>query len=162
MPDFIAGFIDGITEDYFVKSIEYCYVAVSPDVVQKNVVSGINFLRKGTLESEIAAAPFFIKFMKLYPQTLTTCDIEGLTDDEAQISAILDKLQDPEFVGKVVTVNYLKSKAAIDEQISDITYQWDQQYYEHSGESLGALIKILTEPVMMDTSEVNTYIDFLN
>ena len=125
--DFINGFIYGMTGDTSItpEQLEECYVAPKPDLLDKELTSGISLLRKGTFVSEVASGAAFLTFVKHFPVALTTCQISSLPHDLDLISNWTLALNDPETLGKTVTENYMQYKDQVDTDTHYILIYWD-------------------------------------
>ena len=72
-PDFIGGFIYGMTADSETEIIELCYKAPTPNILDLELQSAINELTKHTIATDIAAGSTYTLFIRQFPKTLTTC-----------------------------------------------------------------------------------------
>ena len=142
MPDFVSGFIYGLTNDNQTDNIRSCYEAPSPDMISAEIQTGINALARGTdLEDDIAAGSAFGIFITQFESTLTKC--EGLEYDLNWINQWSAIISDPEALGKEITENVMtyKQSMLVDRQFMLIDWQTnpDSTHYYWSGVDLANL-----------------------
>jgi len=82
VPEFLAGFIYGMTGDNDLTEIESCYVASKE--LENWIQLAIGDLKKGGTNNDIQAAIEFGMAALILPQSLSTC--EGMDDDIAAIT----------------------------------------------------------------------------
>ena len=70
VPDFIAGFIEGMTGDDRQDYIRRCYEEASPDVLGPEIQAAINGLTKGGPASDLTAITSFCLFFNQFPNAL--------------------------------------------------------------------------------------------
>ena len=69
MPDFVSGFIGGLTTGFDEPAAEDCYKAMSPDKLDADLQSSIAKLRNGL----VVSIDDWLIFIKEFPQTLQGC-----------------------------------------------------------------------------------------
>lgn len=81
IPDFLAGFIYGMTGDNDLTELEACYQGSKE--INTMLQLAIDDLKKGGTDNEIQAALEFSLVALMFPQALKTC--EGMDEDIAAI-----------------------------------------------------------------------------
>jgi len=143
VPDFIAGFIYGMTGDNDLTEIEACYQG--GDLMVKEVEAGIAAIKKGGWDNYTQAALYFSLAALQIPQALSTC--EGMDDDIAAIEAWGQIFEDPTKLAATVSKNYLLHKKKIEGDITQMETDWDSQLYFNSGEDFAALCTVAIGPI---------------
>ena len=144
VPDFIAGFIDGVTGHNHQSEIEACYYAPGAKHLDMEIQTGVK-LMKGSLLSNMGAAPFFLGMIATFPKALMPCgEIEGLTQDEIACLTLLAGLaKPPQDLGFALTKTVMTNTEKVSQHKIDVPTNWDKKMYMESGQALAELIKLL-------------------
>jgi len=132
IPDFLAGFIYGMTNDNQLEEIEAC--ATGFEIMYPEIQTGIDDIKAGGWNYDVQAALQFALVILQIPQALNTC--ENMDDDFAAISEWAQIFTDPAKLAATVSKNLLFHKSAIKADLSALETDWDTGLYFESGEEL--------------------------
>lgn len=143
VPDFVAGFIYGMTGDNDLTEIEACWQGSEEmyGEVEKAIADfkkgGWDNITQGCLELSLALLQF--------PQALNTC--EGMDDDIAAIEAWGQIFTDPAKLTADVTKRWLLHKKAIKADAALTEADWKTGNYFQAGVDAAALMTLAVGPI---------------
>jgi len=129
VPDFIAGFIYGMTGDNDLVEIEACYQGSKE--LSMFLKLALDDLKKGGTDNDIQAALEFGLAIAIFPQSLATC--EGMDDDIAAIEEWAQIFTDPAKLTATISKNYLLHKKKIDADIAKVEDDADKELWFQCG-----------------------------
>jgi len=140
VPDFVAGFIFGMTGDNHLAEIEACYqggdkivadsqIAIA-DFQKHNWLSGIK--DAGVVWNEVGSA-------------MTTC--KGMTDDVAAIEAWAKIFTEPATLSKTVAKNWLFHGSKIRADITQEETDWTAKSYFNAGKDTASALTLAVGPI---------------
>ena len=143
VPDFVAGFIYGMTGDNDLTEIEACWngTTLMYDEVEKAIAcfkkGGADYTTQGFLYLSLVALQF--------PQAVSTC--KGMDDDIAAIEAWGQIFTDPVALSSTVTKHYLLHKKAATADIDATEAEWAAGHWFDAGVDFAALATLLVGPI---------------
>ena len=142
-PEFIAGFVYGMTGDNHLTEIEAC--ATGGELMFSEIETGVADIKKGGWDNDIQAALQFGLAALQVPQALSTC--EGMDDDIAAIEQWAQIFTNPTELAATVTKHYLLHKKKVTADIAAVKADWAAGSYFATGEVAADLITILVGPI---------------
>jgi hypothetical protein len=109
IPDFVAGFVYGLTGDNNLEEIEACYQG--GEVMATEIEAGIADIKVGNTDHYIQAGLQFALAATQIPGALSTC--EGMGDDLSAIEQWASIFKDPAKLAKKLALHYATHKAKI-------------------------------------------------
>lgn len=143
IPDFVAGFVYGLTGDNNLTEIEACYQGGT--VMEQEIVTGIADIKHGGTDYYIQAGLQFALAATQIPVALNTC--EGMGDDLAAIEAWASIFKDPAALAKKLALHYARHKGAIQTDIQSLEADWDADLYFKAGEDLADIATLAIGPI---------------
>ena len=143
IPDFIAGFIFGLTGDNHLAEIEACYTG--GDAVVTDAETFITDIKAGQLVAGVKAAQ---KLAQAIKPALANC--ENMDGDIAEIEAWAKGFEDIGHLTKEVTKNWLLHKKIVKADIANEESDWASKDYFGAGKETAFAIDVL---VPFSTSE---------
>jgi len=143
IPDFVAGFVYGLTGDNNLLEIEACYAG--GEVMETEILAGIADIKIGGTDHDIQAGLQFALAATQIPTALHTC--EGMTDDLNAIEKWASIFKDPAALAKKLAFHYARHQAEIKTDISTLTSDWDTQKYFDAGKDLADLATLAIGPI---------------
>lgn len=147
IPDFVAGFVYGLTGDNHLTEIEACYTG--GEVLATEIETGIADIKHGGTDYDIQAGLQFALAATQIPIALNTC--ENMGDDITAIEQWAAIFKDPAKLAQKLALHYARHKAEIQGDISTLESDWDSQLYFKAGEDLADLATLVIGPI--DTEE---------
>ena len=111
VPDFVAGFVYGMTGDNHLTEIEACYQG-GTEVVD-DVQMAVSKIESGSYITGFAEIG---KIIHEFPATLTTC--KNMDDDIAAIESWATIFTEPEKLGETLSKNWLLHRKTIKDDLS--------------------------------------------
>ena len=142
-PEFIAGFVYGMTGDNHLTEIEAC--ATGGELMFSEIETGIADIKKGGWDNDLQAALQFGIVALQVPQALKTC--KNMGDDIAAIEQWAAIFKNPSELAATVTKHYLFHKAAIQSDIAAVKADWTNALYFKSGADLADLLTLAVGPI---------------
>ena len=143
IPDFIAGFVYGMTGDNKLTEIEACFQGF--EIMQPEIELGIADLKKGGWNNDIQAALQFGLVATQVPQALSTC--ENMDEDLAAIESWAQIFTNPVELASTVSKRFVLHHHAIENDISSLTTDWEAASYFTAGEDLANLLTDAVGPI---------------
>ena len=151
VPDFVAGFVMGMTGDNHLMEVEHCMEGA--ELVGAELKQAIKDIREGGLEYDLDAVFQFGLMAMQVPSALKTC--ESMGDDLAAIKQWADIFRDPKELVQVVTKHYLFHKGQIKTDVAALEADWTQGLYFRAGVDLADLMTVAIGPI-----EEASYVEF--
>ena len=117
VPDFVAGFVYGMTGDNHLSELEACYTG-GTDVVH-DVQLAVTRIEYG---SYIAGFAEIGKIINEFPAALTTC--QNMDEDIAAIEEWATIFTEPERLAKTLSKNWLLHRSTIKEDLAKEQSDW--------------------------------------
>ena len=117
VPDFVGGFVYGMTGDNHLTEIEACYDG-STDVVQ-DVEKAVSKIEAGDYIRGFAEIGLIINE---FPKALTSC--KNMDDDIAAIESWATIFTEPEKLAKTLSKNWLLHRRTIKEDLANESSDW--------------------------------------
>jgi hypothetical protein len=137
VPDYIAGWVYGMTGDNHLTELESCFNS-SHDLAEE-AHSALADIKSGDWFKGIAAVR---KIVNEFPTTVTTC--KNMDDDLARIQAWANIFTEPEHLFKEASKNYLLHRKTIHDDIASEQAHWAAGQYFNAGiDTALALTEIL-------------------
>jgi len=111
VPDFVAGFVFGMTGDNHLTEIEACYQG-GTDVVS-DVQKAVTKIESGSYIAGFAEIGLIINE---FPSTLTTC--KNMDDDIKAIESWATIFTEPEVLAKTLSKNWLLHRRTIKDELA--------------------------------------------
>ena len=143
IPDFVAGFVYGLTGDNNLTEIEACYQG--GDVVATEIQAGIADIKVGGTDHDIQAGLQFALAATQIPIALNTC--EGMTDDLNAIEQWASIFKDPAKLAQKLALHYARHRAEITTDISTLESDWDAAKYFDAGKDLADIATLAIGPI---------------
>jgi len=143
IPDFVAGFVYGLTGDNNLTEIEACYQGGT--LMATEIEAGIADIKIGGTDHDIQAGLQFALAATQIPEALKTC--EGMTDDLNAIEQWASIFKDPAKLAQKLALHYARHKAQIKTDISTLETDWDSQKYFDAGKDLADLATLAIGPI---------------
>jgi len=150
IPDFVAGFVYGLTGDNNLAEIEACYQG--GEVMATEIEAGIADIKIGGTDHDIQAGLQFALAATQIPTALKTC--EGMTDDLNAIEQWASIFKDPASLAKKLALHYARHKSQIQADISTLESDWDTQKYFDAGKDLADLATLAIGPISSGLEDV--------
>jgi len=151
IPDFVAGFVYGLTGDNNLTEIEACYQG--GEVMAAEIEAGIADIKIGGTDHDIQAGLQFALAATQIPIALNTC--EGMTDDLNAIAAWASVFKDPAALAKKLAFHYARHKAEITADITTLESDWDTQKYFDAGKDLADIATLAIGPISSTLGDGN-------
>ena len=145
VPDFIAGFIYGMTGDNHLSEIEACYNG-SEDLVG-DVQSAVKLIEAGDYVKGFAEIGLVVS---KFPQTLSTC--QNMDDDIAAIESWATIFTEPEQLTKTLSKNWLLHRRTIKEDIANEQSDWAAANYFQAGVDTALALTEAVGPIELSVS----------
>ena len=155
IPDFVAGFVFGMTGDNKLTEIESCYQG--GQLMTQEIETGIADIKKGGVDNDIQAGLQFALAALQIPQALSTC--ESMGDDLTAIEQWASIFKNPSKLATKVGLHYATHKSEVTADISTLESDWDSQKYFDAGKELADLATILVGPIKKEEEEYGTSVD---
>lgn len=126
VPDFVAGFVYGMTGDNHLTEIEACYDG-STEVV-KDVQTAVAKIESGSYITGFAEIG---KVIHEFPGTLTTC--QNMDEDIAAIEQWATIFTEPKELAETLSKNWLLHRRTIKDDLSKESADWDAGNYFSAG-----------------------------
>jgi hypothetical protein len=149
IPDFVAGFVYGLTGDNNLEEIEACYQG--GEVMATEIEAGIADIKIGGTDHDIQAGLQFALAATQIPVALNTC--EGMTDDLNAIEQWASIFKDPAKLAQKLALHYARHKSQIQADISTLESDWDTQKYFDAGKDLADLATLAIGPITSGLEE---------
>ena len=143
IPDFVAGFVYGLTGDNNLQEIEACYQG--GEVMATEIEAGIADIKIGGTDHDIQAGLQFALAATQIPVALNTC--EGMTDDINAIEQWASIFKDPAKLAQKLALHYARHKSEIQGDISTLESDWDTQKYFDAGKDLADIATLAIGPI---------------
>ena len=153
IPDFVAGFVFGMTGDNKLTEIEACYQG--GELMAQEIETGIADIKLGGVDNDIQAGLQFALAALQIPQALSTC--ESMGDDLSAIEDWASIFKNPSKLATKVGLHYATHKTAVKADISTLETDWDSAQYFAAGQALADVATILIGPI---NSGLETYVDY--
>lgn len=147
VPDFVAGFVYGMTGDNHLMEIEACYDGGS-DVVA-DVQKAVSKIESGSYITGFAEVG---KIIYEFPATLTTC--KNMDSDIAAIESWATIFTEPEELAKTVGTNWLKHHKTIKKDLAAESADWATGDYFQAGIDTALAMTEAVGPIPTSTNEV--------
>lgn len=122
IPDYVAGFMYGMTGDNHLEEIEGCYTGGTS--VISDAQEALNLIKQGKYKK--GAADFWLVWHEV-DNALTSC--KNMDDDLAAIRSWATIFTQPEELAKTVGKNWLLHRRTIKEDITKEQSDWASQAY---------------------------------
>jgi hypothetical protein len=152
IPDFVAGFVFGMTGDNKLTEIEACYQG--GELMAQEIETGIADIKLGGVDNDIQAGLQFALAALQIPQALSTC--ENMGDDLSAIEDWASIFKNPSKLATKVGLHYATHKTAVKADISTLEADWDSAQYFAAGQALADVATILVGPI---SSGLGTSVD---
>ena len=126
VPDFVAGFVYGMTGDNHLTEIESCYNG-STEVVQ-DVQKAVTKIESG---SYLVGFAEIGKIINEFPATLTTC--QSMDEDIAAIEQWATIFTEPKELAETLSKNWLLHRRTIKDDLSRESADWEAGSYFNAG-----------------------------
>lgn len=143
IPDFIAGFMFGMTGDNNLTEIEACYAG--GETLAQEIELGIADIKKGGWDEDVQAALEFGLAILQIPEALKTC--KNMSDDIAAIEAWAQIFTNPAELAATISKHYLFHKSQINTDIAAVESDWGTENYFQSGKDLADLMTLAIGPI---------------
>jgi len=143
IPDFVAGFVYGLTGDNNLTEIEACYQG--GEVMAAEIEAGIADIKIGGTDHDIQAGLQFALAATQIPIALKTC--EGMGDDISAIEQWASIFKDPAKLAQKLALHYARHKGEIQTDISTLESDWDSQKYFDAGKDLADIATLAIGPI---------------
>ena len=150
IPDFVAGFVYGMTGDNNLTEIEACYQG--GELMAEEIETGIADIKKGGTDMDIQAALEFALAATQIPVALNTC--EGMTDDINAIEEWASIFKNPTQLASKLALHYARHKAEITADISTLESDWDAGKYFDAGKDVADIATLAIGPINSSLSDV--------
>ena len=152
IPDFVAGFVYGLTGDNQLTEIESCYQG--GEVMATEIEAGIADIKVGGTDHDIQAALQFALAATQIPIALNTC--EGMGDDLTAIEQWAAIFKNPSKLAKKLALHYAMHKSEITTDIGNLEADWDAADYFKAGEDLADIATLAVGPIQTADYTVGT------
>jgi hypothetical protein len=143
IPDFVAGFVYGMTGDNQLTEIEACFAG--GELMEQEIVTGIADIKHGGTDYDIQAALQFALAATQIPVALNTC--KNMGDDLTAIEQWASIFRDPAKLAKHLATHYALHKGQITTDIQTLETDWDAQNYFKAGTDLADLATLAIGPI---------------
>ena len=143
IPDFVAGFVYGMTGNNNLDEIQKCYQGGEPMVDE--IETGIADIKKGGLDNDIQAGLQFGLAVTQIPPALKTC--EGMGDDLAAIEDWASVFEKPKELAEKLATHYALHHKKIQGDIQTLETDWDAQSYFKAGQDLAEISTLALGPI---------------
>jgi len=143
IPDFVAGFVFGMTGDNNLTEIEACYQG--GEVMATEIEQGIADIKHGGTDYDIQAALEFALAATQIPVALNTC--KNMDEDLAAIEAWASIFKDPVKLAKHLSLHYALHKDAIMTDVHALESDWDAGNYFDAGKDLADAATLAIGPI---------------
>ena len=146
IPDFIGGFVYGLTGDNNLSEIEDCYQGGA--VMEQEIVTGINDIKHGGTDYDIQAGLEFALAATQIPVALNTC--KNMGDDLQAIEQWASIFKDPAKLARKLATHYALHKAEITTDIGTLENDWDAGNYFNAGKDLADIATLAIGPIQSE------------
>ena len=147
VPDFLAGFVLGMTADNHLGEIEAC--VEGGELLSAEIRTGIADIKHGGLEYDLDAVFQFGLMVMQVPHALKTC--ESMGDDIAAIEQWAQIFKNPKELAARVSKHYLLHKKQIKTDVAALEADWSQALYFRAGVDLADLMTVAVGPIEEDS-----------
>lgn len=156
VPDFVAGFVYGMTGDNHLEEIEACYQGGTE--VVSDVQKAVEKIEAG---SYIVGFAEIGKIIHEFPATLTTC--QNMDDDIAAIEIWADIFTEPEILAKTLSKNWLLHRRTIKDDLAKESADWAAGEYFNAGVDTALALTEAVGPIepVMTTDDAGENLDLL-
>jgi len=151
VPDFIAGFMYGMTTTDHLTEIEACYSG--GELMAGEIKTGIADFEKGGWDNILQGVLQFGLMGLQIPQELHTC--ESMDDDVAAIESWASIFKNPAELTATVSKSLLFHRKEIEADIATIKTDWTAEHYFKAGADLAALMNLAVGPIKTDTVQID-------
>ena len=121
IPDFVAGFVFGMTGNNDLEEIETCYQG--GELMEQEIELGIADIKKGGTDNDIQAGLQFALAAVQIPQALSTC--ENMGDDLTAIEEWASIFKNPEALASKLATHYALHHKEIQSDLSTLETEFD-------------------------------------
>ena len=143
IPDFVAGFVYGMTGDNNLDEIQKCFQG--GELVAEEVEIGISDIKKGGVDNDIQAGIQFAMAVTQMPAALKTC--ENMDENIAVIEDWASVFENPKELAKKLAMHYAMHHAKIQDDIKTLETDWDSQDYFKAGQDLADISVLALGPI---------------
>ena len=143
VPDFVAGFVFGMTADNHLSEIEACMT--DGELMVDEIESGIASFKKGGKKADIHAIIELGLAVVQIPKALKTCKSMG--DNISAIESWAAIFEEPKVLAKTVGKHYLFHGMQMKSDIISIKSDWESANFFKSGVDLAALMNVAVGPI---------------
>ena len=154
VPDFVAGFVYGMTGDNHLTEIEACYQG-STEVVD-DVQKAVSKIESGSYITGFAEVG---KIIHEFPATLTTC--KNMDDDIAAIESWATIFTEPKELAETVSKNWLLHRKTIKADLSKENSDWAAGSYFDAGVDTAMALTEAVGPITTPTNDAEN-VDILS
>lgn len=159
VPDFVGGFVYGMTGDNHLTEIEACYNG-STDVVQ-DVEKAVSKIEAGDYIRGFAEIGIIINE---FPSTLTSC--KNMDDDIAAIESWATIFTEPEKLAKTLSKNWLLHRRTIKDDLANEQSDWTNGDYFQAGVDTALALSEAVGPIetsnnLADSNQIMAIPDFV-
>ena len=149
VPDFIAGFVYGMTGDNNLTEIEAC--AQEVPFMASEIETGIADIKSGGWNNDVQAALQFALVALQIPQALNTC--ENMQDDIQAIESWASIFTNPAELAKKASTHYALHRKQVKADIGALEGDWNSQLYFKAGADLADLMTLVVGPIEVVTAQ---------
>jgi len=143
LPDFVAGFIYGMTGDNDLTEIEACFQGNK--TMYDEIKKGIALCEKGGWDNITQAVLLFALAALQFPQALSTC--EGMGDDIQAIEQWATVFEDPAKLTADVSKAWLLHKKAVKADVAAIETDGQAGQWFQTGDDVADLLTLVVGPI---------------
>lgn len=143
IPDFVAGFIYGMTGDNDLTEIEACFQGTQE--MYNEITTGIADIEKGGWDNITQGVLYFAIALLEIPDALKTC--ENMDEDITAIEQWFSVFKDPSSLAADVSKALLFHKNQVMADASAIEADWEATNYFQSGVDLADLMTLVLGPI---------------
>ena len=147
IPDFLAGFVYGMTGDNNLTEIEACYQG--GEFLYSEIETGIADIKKGGWNNDVQAALNFALVALQVPSALNTC--ESMGDDLQAIEQWASIFTQPSELAKKAAKHYAFHKAEVKSDVAALESDWGVGKYFKAGADLADLLTLVVGPIETET-----------
>ena len=148
VPDFVAGFVYGMTGNNHLTEIEACYQG-GTEVVD-DVQDAVARIESGSYITGFAEIG---KIINEFPATLTTC--QNMDDDIAAIESWATIFTEPEILAKTLSKNWLLHRRTIKEDLAKESTDWASGNYFDAGKDTALALTEAVGPIESPAENLN-------
>ena len=143
VPDFVAGFVYGMTGDNNLTEIEACFQG--GELMAGEIETGVQDIKAGGWNNDVQAALNFALVALQVPQSLSTC--ESMGDDISAIEEWASVFKNPAALAKKAAKHYAFHKAEVKADIAALEADWSNAGYFKAGADLADLLTLVVGPI---------------